>query len=143
MTLCRIKFFVGIFFLQMQVGSTATVTGSKKSAAVQNSKRGRINLNLKGVSLKNTLQMLCDRLGKNLLLSSDVGNRLLHMNLQNITPHDAFSVILQTNNLSYKAMAGNVWFVASSKRIGDRTIVKNIACKYADAGEMVKILSML
>ncbi|MCH8020882.1 hypothetical protein IH785_13600 [candidate division KSB1 bacterium] len=142
-TLFRIKFFVGIFFLQMIVGSTATVTGSKEYVAVQNSKRGRINLNLKGVSLKNTLQMLCNRLGKNLLLSSDVSNRMLHMNLQNITPRDAFSVILQTNNLAYKAMAGNVWFVASSKTIGDRTIVKNVACKYADAGEMVQILSRI
>ncbi len=143
MTLFRIKFFVGIFVLQMIVGSTATVRGTKEYVAVQNSKRGRINLNLKGVSLKNTLQMLCNRLGKNLLLSSDVNNRMLDMNLQNITPRDAFSVILQTNNLAYKAMAGNVWFVASSKTIGDHTVVKNVACKYADAGEMVKILTSI
>ena len=143
MTLFRIKFFVGILFLQMIVGSTATVRGTKEYVEVQNTKRGRINLNLKGVSLKNTLQMLCNRLGKNLLLSSEVNNRMLHMNLQNITPRDAFSVILQTNNLAYKAMAGNVWFVASSKTIGDRTVVKNVACKYADAGEMVQILTSI
>lgn len=143
MTLFRIKFFVGILFLQMIVGSTATGTGTHEYVAVQNGKRGRINLNLKGVSLKNTLQMLCNRLGKNLLLSSDVNNRMLNMNLQNITPRDAFNVILSTNNLAYKAMAGNVWFVASSKRIGDRTVVKNVACKYADAGEMVKILTSI
>jgi len=142
-TLFRIKFFVGIFVLQMIVGSTATVAGTKAYVEVQNSKRGRINLNLKGVSLKNTLQMLCNRLGKNLLLSSDVSNRELHMNLQNITPRDAFNVILQANNLAYKEMAGNVLFVASSNRIGDRTVVKNVACKYADAGEMVQILTSI
>ncbi len=132
-TFFRIKFFVGIFLLQIIVGSTATVTGTKEYVEGQNGKRGHISLNLKGASLKNTLQMLCNRLGKNLLLSSEVSKQMLDMNFQNITPLDALNVILQANNLAYKEMAGNVLFVASSEKIGDRSVVKNVACKYADA----------
>lgn len=137
----RIKFVVCMFFLQIMVGSTAAVTGTKAYVEDKSGKRSHINLNLKGVSLKNTLQMLCNRLGKNLLLSAEIRDRMLNMNFQNITPMEAWSVILQTNNLAYKEMAGNVFFVDTPEKIGNRTLIKNVVCKYADAEEMVKILN--
>lgn len=141
MPLFKMKFIVAIFALQTLVSATGLLTTTKCFATVQNGKRGHINLNLKGVSLENTLQMLCNRLGKNLLMSSEVQDRMLNMSFQEITPMEAFNVILEANNLAYKEMEGNVFFVAASEKIGNRTIVKNVACKYANAEEMVTILT--
>ncbi len=143
MTFFRITFFTSIFFLQIMVASTAALTRTEGYAGLQNGKRGHINLNLKGVSLKNTLQMLCNRLGKNLLVGPEFQDGMLNMNFHNITPIEALNVILQANSLAYKEMQGNVLFVASAEKIGNRTVVKNVACKYADAEEMVKILTSI
>ena len=139
----RTQFIVRVIALQILLASTITVTGIAGFVERNNDGRGHINLNLKGVSLKNTLQMLCNRLGKNLLVGPEFQDGMLNMDFQNITPIEAFNVILQANNLAYKEMQGNVLFVAAAERIGDRNIIKNIACKYADAEEMVKILTSI
>lgn len=100
-----------------------------------------INLNLTGVSLKNTLQLLCNRLGKNLLLDPAVDERRLNMSLTNITPMEAFAAILEASDLGYKDLEGNVLYVANSEKIGKQTIVRQIKVKYANAAELQKILS--
>lgn len=127
-----------------QVNSFSYSDMEKKYNDSRNRMRpGHINLNLKDVSLKNTLQLLCNRMGKNLLLDSQVKERKLNMNFSNITPPEAFNAILRANNLGYKEMEGNILFVAKAEKIGNRTTVRHFVCKYADAEEMVKILSKI
>lgn len=127
----EIFFWVGI----LVINSFAFEGGDEKGR-----KSGNINLNLQNVSLQNTLQLLCNQLGKNLLLDAEVRDQTLNMNFQNIAPIDAFNAILRSNNLAYKEMAGNILFVTKMEKIGNRDVLKDVACKYADADDMVNIL---
>ncbi|KAA3612059.1 MAG: hypothetical protein DWQ05_18840 [Calditrichaeota bacterium] len=102
-----------------------------------------MTLNLRDVSLKNSLEMLADRLGKNLLLDASVPEITLNMSLENITPREAFQAILESNNLGYKVMNGGVYYVAAAEKIGLKTELRSIACKYAKAPELEKILKTM
>ncbi len=102
-----------------------------------------INLNLQNVSLKNTLQLLCRKLNKNLLMDPEINDLPLNMNFSKIKPEDAFAAILQASGLSYKELEGNVYYVSTAEKIGDQTIVKNITCKYANAEDLAKILTRM
>jgi len=102
-----------------------------------------IDLNLQDVSLKNTLQMLCEKLNKNLLLDPAVKERQLNMNFRDIIPEDAFGAILQATGLSYKVLEGNVYYVAPVNKIASQTVVKHLACRYASADDMQKILTTM
>jgi len=123
----------------MQMNSPV-VSEEKKNSGTKKNKPGHITLNFQDVSLKNTLQLLCDRLGKNLLVDSEIEDRTLNMNFKDIAPLDAFNAILQVNNLAYKEMQGNILFVAKAQKIGNRMVIKHIKCKYADSEDLVKIL---
>jgi len=109
--------------------------GQKKTGASE-----LITLNLTGVSLKNTLQILTNRLGKNLIMDATVREQSLNLSLKNITAEQAFNAILETNDLAYKELPGNIFFVAGSGKIGKQTVVKNIPVKYADAPALQNIL---
>ncbi len=102
-----------------------------------------IDLNLKNISLKNTLQMLCNRIGKNLLLDPEVNERLLNMVLTEITVHDAFNAILHANGLTHKQLQGNVYYVAPWRKLGKQITVRHLNCKYADAEEIAGLLATM
>jgi len=138
-----INFLFWGFVIHPGVASSAAAAAKFATAAQQTSARQTINLNLHEVSLKNTLQILCTRLGKNLLLDPEVEERSLNMSLQNITPMEAFNAILEANELAYKEMDGNVLFVAAAAKIGKQTVVRSIACKYADTQTLQEILKSL
>jgi len=115
----------------------------KKQGQIGQKKTGGsevVSLNLTGVSLKNTLQILTKRLGKNLIMDPSVREVTLNLSLKNITAAEAFNAILETNNLAYKELPGNILFVAGSGKIGKQTVVKNIPVKYADAQALQGIL---
>ena len=99
-----------------------------------------ISLNLEGVSLRSALQLMTSKLGKNLLVDDGVAPVTLNMSLDNITAADAFNAILESNELSYREMEGNVYYVATADKIGKQTIVKQIRCKYAYAKDLAEIL---
>ncbi len=102
-----------------------------------------IDLNLNNVSLTNTLQLLANRLGKNLLLAPSVKDTKVNMHFTNITPEDAFKAILEASMLGYKELGGNVLYVADRENLGQLTAVRNIRCKYADAEAMKEILKTM
>ncbi|MFQ5824554.1 MAG: secretin N-terminal domain-containing protein [bacterium] len=101
---------------------------------------GKVILNLRGVSLKNTLQLLTNRLGKNFLMDPEINDRNLNTYLDNITPMEAFRAILEANNLGYRELDGNVIYITKADKLGKQTVVKNISCKYAKAEELQEIL---
>ncbi len=100
-----------------------------------------ITLNLTQVSLKNTLELLTNRLGKNLLLDPGVSDKTLDMSLKKITPIDAFNAILEAHELAFKEMEGNVFFVAKADKIGKQTVVKSIPLRYGSAVGLEPILT--
>lgn len=100
-----------------------------------------ITLNLTQVSLKNTLELLTNRLGKNLLLDPGVSDKTLDLSLKRIKPIDAFNAILEAHELAFKEMEGNVFFVAKADKIGKLTVVKSIPLKYGSAVDLEPILS--
>ncbi len=102
-----------------------------------------ITLNLNNVSLRNTLQLLADRLGKNLLLDPEFKEKTLNLSLKNLTTMEAFNAILEANDLAYKELEGNIIFVAEAEKIGKQTVVKNITCRYASAEELESILNKM
>ena len=102
--------------------------------------QNRMQLNLRDVSLSNSLEMLVDRLGKNLLLDAAVPELKLNMSLENITPMEAFLAILEANGLAYKTLKGGVFYVAPAEKIGRSMELRSITCKYAKAPDLEKIL---
>ena len=100
-----------------------------------------ITLNLTQVSLKNTLELLTNRLGKNLLLDPGVSDKTLDMSLKKITPLDAFNAILEAHELAFKEMEGNVFFVAKADKIGKQTVVRSIPLRYGSAVDLEPILT--
>lgn len=102
-----------------------------------------MTLNLQDVTLKNALEMLAQRLGKNLLLDAAVAETKLNMSLANITPMEAFQAILEANSLAFKSMKGDVLFVASTEKIGQQTELRSITCKFAKADDLEKILKTM
>lgn len=112
-----------------------------QSSAAQQQETEYINLNLTGASLKNTLELLTNRLNKNFLLDNAVSDRTINMVLNNITPMDAFNAILEANNLGYRELEGNVFFITNRDKLGRATIVRHIPCRFATAEELGKILS--
>ncbi|MFQ5707765.1 MAG: secretin N-terminal domain-containing protein [bacterium] len=101
----------------------------------------KINLNLTSVSLKSVIQILANRLGKNILFDPDFVDRTVTLNLNQIEPLDAFKAILESNNLGYREMGERLYFITKANKISKQTIVRHIYCKYADAEELQKILS--
>ena len=99
-----------------------------------------ISLNLHDASLLNTLQLLVGRLGKNLMLDADIDEAQLNMTLSNIRPIDAFTAVLAAHGLTYTELEGDVYYVAPVEKISERAVIKNIACRYADAVKLRKIL---
>lgn len=147
----KIAFFVFFLFIQNNIWP-GTTESNASIIRITRSLEGQINqkksteseiitLNLTGVSLINTLQLLTNRLNKNLLMDPDIQDRTLNMYLTNITPLEAFSAILKANNLGYRELEGNVFYITKAEKIGKQTVVKNISCKYADAEELQKILN--
>ncbi|MCA9735018.1 MAG: hypothetical protein H6696_05080 [Deferribacteres bacterium] len=105
--------------------------------------QNRMQLNLRDVSLSNSLEMLVDRLGKNLLLDAAVPELKLNMSLENITPMEAFLAILEANGLAYKTLKGGVFYVAPAEKIGRSMELRSITCKYAKAPDLEKILKTM
>src|SRR3990172_2805836 len=126
-------FLTALSFLFMgtalQAVSEGKRTGTSNSAEL-------ITLNLNGVSLSNTLELLARKMGKNLMLDPNVDNDLLNMALSDITPQEALSAILEAHNLAYKELEGNVLYVANVDKIGVQMFIKNITCKYAKAADL-------
>ncbi|MFQ5641859.1 MAG: type II secretion system protein GspD [bacterium] len=105
--------------------------------------RENITINLDGVSLINALRLVTGRLNKNLILDSGIHDKTLNMYLENIQAFDAFVGILQANDLWYKELDGNIYYVSPAEKLGTDAIVKNIPCKYANAEELQQILQTL
>jgi len=63
------------------------------------------------------------------------------MRFSDITPADALNAILQSSNLGYREMEGNVLYIADIDKIGRQTMVRNIACQYAKAEDLQAILT--
>ncbi len=105
--------------------------------------KGMISLQLSGSSLRSTLEMLARRLGKNIMIDVDVPDLKLNMFLRSISPRDAFTAILAANKLSYKVLDGQVLYVAPAEKIDENKEVRHIACKYADATDLVPILNKI
>ncbi len=103
----------------------------------------RISLNVEGVSLRNTLQLLANKLGKNLLIDPEVQDTTLRMSLDEISAEDAFRAILESNDLSFREMDGNILYVGSLSKIGAQMVVRNIPCKYAFAKDLAGILEKM
>lgn len=99
-----------------------------------------VTLNLRQVSLRNTLELLSLKMGKNLILDPIVNDERLSMSMGEITPKEAFAAILEAHDLAYKTMQGNVLFVSSIEKIGRQMVVRKISCKYAKASELAIIL---
>lgn len=99
-----------------------------------------ITINLNRVSLTTALRIITNRLGKNLILDSGIQDKTLKMFLENILPFDAFVGILEANNLWYKELEGNIFYVTPAEKLEAHSVVKNIACTYANAEELKEIV---
>lgn len=102
-----------------------------------------IDLDLNNVSLRHALQLLCNQLNKNLLMDATVPQTTLQMDFKAITPLNAFAALLEANGLGFKELEGNVYFVAPAEKVGHQLAVRHLECRYADAKELVEILSSM
>ncbi len=108
---------------------------------IQRAGKGLISLQLSGSSLRSTLEMLARRLGRNIMIDAEVPDQQLSMSLQSIRPRDAFAAILAAHELGYKVLEGSVLYVAPLEKIDQNHEIRHIHCKYADAVELVDILT--
>ncbi len=135
--LCNIGFLLFSLFIQNAVWAFTpdseyiieSSTFSQQESKNQNRKNTSkvINLDLTNVSMKNTLHLLTESLNKNLILDHEVEERNLNVSLKKITAIEAFNAILEANNLAYKELEGNVYFVANAEKIEKSNYFKPIS----------------
>jgi len=105
---------------------------------------GMVTINLKDASFNNVLRVLGEKTGLKFVADPEIQERRITVNLNNVTPEDAITAIMNSNGLAYRKIEGvDIYFVGDVRKIQRRTIIKHYRCQYADAVELQNALNRL
>ena len=103
----------------------------------------RINVSLRESDLKQTLRMIADKAGLNIIFHNSVAGNVT-LDLVNVTLNDAFKMILQANDLTYFMEKGTLVVMSKSASMSSDITKQNmmtIPVKYADASKIAAFLN--
>lgn len=136
--------------LQASVSRPSLRTGYKMSGnipldgavSLTNGDR-KINVSLRDSDLKQTLRMIADKAGLNIIFHNSVAGTVT-LDLVNVTLNDAFKMILQANDLTYFLDKGTLVVMSKSASISSDINKQNmmtIPVRYTDAGKIANFLN--
>ena len=105
-----------------------------------------ISLDFKGMDVIDVLKLLAQRGSMNVAISKNVRGKVT-MFLKDVSVHDAFDIILASNDLAYEK-SGNILNVMTDKdyqrlygqTFHDRRVIKTFELEHANAAEVSKVL---
>lgn len=103
----------------------------------------KINVSLRESDLKQTLRMIADKAGLNIIFHSSVAGTVT-LDLVNVTLNDAFKMILQANDLTYFMDKGTLVVMSKSASMSSDMSKQNmmtLPVKYADASKLAAFLN--
>lgn len=105
---------------------------------------GMVTINLKDASFNNVLRILSEKTGLKFVADPEIQDRRVTVNLNNVTPEDAITAIMNSSGLAYRKIDGiDIYFIGDVRKIQRHTIIKYYRCQYADAVELQNALSRL
>lgn len=136
--------------LQASVSSPALRTGYKMSGnipldgsvSLTNGER-KINVSLRDSDLKQTLRMIADKAGLNIIFHNSVAGTVT-LDLVNVSLNDAFKMILQANDLTYFLDKGTLVIMSKAASVSSDISKQNmmtIPVKYVDAATVANFLN--
>lgn len=136
--------------LQASVSRPALRTGYKMSGnipldgavSLTNGER-KINVSLRDSDLKQTLRMIADKAGLNIIFHNSVAGTVT-LDLVNVSLNDAFKMILQANDLSYFLDKGTLVIMSKAASVSSDISKQNmmtIPVKYVDAATVANFLN--
>jgi len=103
-----------------------------------------ISMNLKDASINNVLKVLGEKTGIKFVVDPAIQNRRITVNINDVLPDDAISVIMESNGLGYRSIEGvDVYMVSDLSKIMSRTVVKRVSCQFAEAVKLRDILNKI
>ncbi|MBL7067220.1 MAG: hypothetical protein ISS29_05115 [Candidatus Marinimicrobia bacterium] len=110
----------------------------------QTKEEGLISINLKDASVNNVLKVLGEKTGIKFVVDPAIQNRRITVNLNDVLPDEAISVIMESNGLGYRSIEGvDVYMVSDLSKIMARTVVKRVSCQFAEAVKLRDILNKI
>ena len=103
----------------------------------------KINVSLRESDLKQTLRMIADKAGLNIIFHSSVAGTVT-LDLVNVTLNDAFKMILQANDLTYFMDKGTLVVMSKAASMSSDMSKQNmmtLPVKYADASKLAAFLN--
>ena len=103
----------------------------------------KINVSLRESDLKQTLRMIADKAGLNIIFHSSVVGTVT-LDLVNVTLNDAFKMILQANDLTYFLDKGTLVVMSRAASMTSDITKQNmmtLPVKYADASKLAAFLN--
>jgi len=103
-----------------------------------------ISINLKDASINNVLKILGSKTGLKFVVDPAIQDRRITVNLNDVFPDEAISVIMESNGLGYRSIEGvDVFMVSDLSKIMSRTVVKRVSCQFAEAVKLRDILNKI
>ena len=103
----------------------------------------KISVSLRESDLKQTLRMIADKAGLNIIFHNSVGGTIT-LDLVNVTLNDAFKMIMQSSDLSFFIDKGTLVVMskdASARSDFGKQNMMTIPVKYADASKVANFLN--
>lgn len=102
----------------------------------------KISMNVKDASIYNVLKILESKTGLKFVVDPAIQDRRMTVNLQDVYPDEAISVIMESNDLGFRRVEGvDVYIVSDKHRIMRETRIQRFACHFSDAIQMQKMLA--
>lgn len=102
----------------------------------------KISMNVKDASIYNVLKILESKTGLKFVVDPAIQDRRMTVNLQDVYPDEAISVIMESNDLGFRRVEGvDVYIVSDKHRIMRETKIQRFTCHFSDAIQMQKMLA--
>ena len=99
----------------------------------------KISMNVRNATIYNVLKILESKTGLKFVVDPAIQDRKITVNLQDVYPDEAITVIMESNDLGFRRIEGvNVYIVSDKRRIMRETEIVRIPCHFASAAKLQK-----
>ena len=113
-------------------------------ALAQTESGSKISINTKDASIYNVLKILESKTGMKFVVDPAIQDRRLTVNLEDMYPDEAISVIMESNDLGFRRVEGvDVYIVSDKHRIMRETEIRRYPCHFSNALQLQKMLQSI
>lgn len=126
----------------LKYGLLGTVLIANAFTQVKLPSESKISMNVKDASIYNVLKILESKTGLKFVVDPAIQDRRMTVNLEDVYPDEAISVIMESNDLGFRRVEGvDVYIVSDKHRIMRETKIQRYPCHFSDALRMQKMLA--